>query len=99
MRIQPEVPLLKSAGLRADREGNGELRQACREFEGLLLEQMLAAMRRSVPESGLFGSSPAAEIYASLRDQDLAKELAGQGGIGLADALYRQLVRKDGSTP
>ncbi len=94
MRIHPELQPFKAAAGRADtQDRDAGLRRACRDFEGLLIEQMLAAMRRSVPESGLFGSSPAASIYESIRDQELARDLAGHGGLGLADALYRQLRR------
>ena len=100
MRIQPDIQQLKAAAGRADTQDRDDgLRQACRDFEGLLLEQMLAAMRRSVPESGLFGTSAAAGIYESIRDQELAEDLAGRGGLGLADALYQQLSRKDGQKP
>ncbi len=97
MRIDTLTPQFKPGPADADKQNDGRLLQACRDFEGLLLEQMLASMRRSVPKSGLFGDSPASEIYESMRDEQLARDLAARGGLGFADALYHQLSRPDKS--
>ncbi len=85
---------LKSAAGAADTTTEGRLKKACRDFESLMLQQMLSSMHKSIPDGGLFGESPGQEIYQSLRDEELAKTLADRGGLGLADALYRQMSRK-----
>lgn len=71
-------------------EKDGALREAAEQFEGLFIQQMLAAMRKTVPEDGLFSSSEEG-TFRSLADQQLAQDLARSGDFGIADALVRQL--------
>ncbi len=73
------------------------LRQACREFESLLVAQMLKQMRASVPKSDLFGSREKEEMFQSMLDDELAKGMSEQGAFKLGDVIYDQLARrKDG---
>jgi len=67
------------------------LKMACREFESLFVQQLLTAMRKTVPKSDLFGDRREEEMYVSLFDQELAVKLSQQKGLGLADLLYDQL--------
>ncbi|MFN2371917.1 MAG: rod-binding protein, partial [Candidatus Krumholzibacteriia bacterium] len=53
-----------------DREG---LERAAREFEGVFLNQLMQAMRRTVPENELFNSQGATKIYRQMHDQEIAK--------------------------
>jgi len=49
------------------------------------------AMREATPQGGLFDSEHT-RMFQSLHDQQLASDLATRGsGLGLADAIYRQL--------
>ena len=38
----------------ADSEDSKKLKEACRSFESILLNQMLSTMRKSIPKEGLF---------------------------------------------
>lgn len=71
----------------------GKLKEACQEFESLLLGQMLSQMRTSVEvmKSNLFGEGKDEEVFASFLDQERAKAWSQSGGIGLASILYQQL--------
>jgi len=95
-------PLKKTAGS-ADMKNKAALKKACQDFEAIILQQMLTAMRKSVPKSGLLDSGYAQDMYQSMYDENLAKEMASSRGIGLADALFRQLSspppRKDEAQP
>ena len=71
-------------------EQGAALREAAEQFEGLFIQQMLAAMRKTVPEDGLFGSSEEG-TFRALADQQLAQDLAKSGDFGIANALVRQL--------
>ena len=68
------------------------LRAAAEEFEGLFIQQMLSAMRDTVPKEGLFSSSEES-TFRSLADQQLAQDLARTGDFGIAEALVNQLGR------
>ncbi|MDA8163833.1 MAG: rod-binding protein [Desulfobacteraceae bacterium] len=71
-----------------------KLRKACADFEAIMLRQLLAAMRASVPQSGLLDGGDAAKMYQDMQDEQLASTLAHGKGVGFGEALYRQLSRK-----
>ena len=65
-----------------------KLREACEGFESLFLNMMLKEMRKTVPDND---SSYAMGIYQEMLDENIA-EVASKGkGIGIADAMYKQL--------
>lgn len=67
------------------------LRKACQDFESLLVHQMLKQMRQTVPKSGFLDGGSAEQIYHSMLDGELAKQISQQKGIGLAPMIYRQI--------
>ena len=68
-----------------------ELRKACEGFEAIFLNMMYRQMRATVPENPLFGESHALKIFQDMRDDELMKNVAAGGGIGIADMMYKQL--------
>ncbi len=81
------------AALRADaaRGESGSLEQVAEQFESLFLKTMLSSMRKASPGDPIFGDSQAHSTYREMFDQQLARDLAGKSGIGLAEVLVRQL--------
>lgn len=71
------------------------LRVAAKQFEALFLQMVLKSMREATPSDGLLDNDQT-KLYQSLLDQQLAQNLAGRSGTGLADALVRQLGRNQG---
>ncbi|MEW6426961.1 MAG: rod-binding protein [Thermodesulfobacteriota bacterium] len=94
--LQAVVPSLKNPAGNADRMKEDVLKKACRDFEALLIEQMIATMRSSVPKGGLMDGGFAEEMLQPMQDERMAKELAEHGGFGLADAMYRQITTRTG---
>lgn len=77
------------------------LDEVSRRFEGLFLDILIKAMRKSVIKSDLLGSE-AQNTYQQMFDQEISRELSGSGGIGLAQVIRDQLsvnntVRKGAS--
>lgn len=68
-----------------------ELKKACEGFEAMFLNMMYRQMRATVPEDTLFGESNAMKIFQDMRDDELMKNVAAGGGIGIADMMYKQL--------
>ena len=69
-----------------------DLDQAINLFQGMLFNEMMKAMRATVPESGLFGKGVGRDIFRGLLDQEYAQAMAQRtGGLGLSEALKRQL--------
>ena len=92
MQIQQNTSFpLKKIDQTADKTKEPELKKACKNFEAIILQQMLTAMRKSVPKDGLLESGYSQEMYQSMYDEGLAKEMSSGKGIGLADVLYHQL--------
>ena len=75
----------------ADKTNETKLRKACSDFEAIVLRQMLTSMRESIPKSGLLDGGYAEKMYQSMRDEELAKEMAGGKGTGLGELLFKQL--------
>jgi len=75
-----------------DRE-DAKLRKVCQDFESVLVAHMLSKMRETVPKTNLFGSGREEEIFRSLLDQEIAKEISRTGAMKLADLVYAQLSR------
>ena|SRR3990170_4227735 len=75
----------------AARDGQKELRRAVADFESLFINQMLKSMRETIGKSELFHGGKAEDIYTSMLDAELSKNMAHSGGIGLAEMLLKQL--------
>ena len=67
-------------------------RESCEGFESIFIQKMWEQMRATIPESGLLKGREE-KFWQSMYDQELAKTMAGAGGIGLADMMYEQLSR------
>ena len=84
------------AKTRADSEKeNRNLREACTEFESLFINYILKEMRETIPKTGLFSGGKAEEIYTSMMDVQLAKDIAHKGGFGLSKMLYNQFTKRE----
>lgn len=75
----------------ADKHENPQLRQACADFEAIILQKFLGMARQAGPQSDLWGGGHAEEMYQSLHDQEMAQHLAAGNGMGFGDLLYRQI--------
>lgn len=73
------------------------LKEKCRQFEAILIESMFKGMRATVPQSGLLEKGLAGEIFEEMRDAEIARHMAAGQGIGIAEALFRQLTKEEDS--
>jgi murein DD-endopeptidase MepM/ murein hydrolase activator NlpD len=72
-----------------------DVKSAAAELASLFVYQMLAAMRRTVPKSGLLDKGFAHDTYLSLFDQEIARHMARREDLGLTALLQRQLKGTD----
>jgi peptidoglycan hydrolase FlgJ len=70
--------------------------KAAQEFEAVFLSQMLQPMFDGVNTDGTFGGGFAEEIYRGLMLENIGREMAASGGIGLSDAVLAEMVRMQG---
>ncbi|MFH1567311.1 MAG: rod-binding protein [Gemmatimonadota bacterium] len=94
----PAVLASEGTGRPQTREGaRTALRTATSEFEAVFLNQMVAAMRRTVGEGGLVRKSNAEKIFEGMLDEEWSRKLAATSGHGsLGAILYEQLSRRMG---
>jgi len=69
--------------------------KACTDMEALFVFYLLKEMRATVPKDGYLSGGKGEEIYTSMLDSQLAKELAAERGIGLSPLLKESLTRKE----
>ena len=69
-----------------------DMEKVARDFESVFVNKLLESMRKAVPKSGLLDSS-ALDMYQSLMDQEMAKELGKQKGMGMGEMVYNDLSR------
>jgi flagellar protein FlgJ len=67
------------------------LRRACAQLEGVFLEQLMKALRETVPDGGLIDGGSGEQIFSSLLDGHLSNNAASRLERGIGAALYRQL--------
>ncbi|MBC3875006.1 flagellar assembly peptidoglycan hydrolase FlgJ [Undibacterium flavidum] len=83
-----------SKGLDALRQSSKDnspeaLKAAATQFEALFVSMMLKSMRQAGSQEGMFDNEQS-RMYTSMLDQQLSQKMASRG-IGLADAMVRQL--------
>ena len=61
-------------------------------MEALMLKMLYNDMWKTVPKDKLFGDDNAMDIYRDMYHEELTKQMAMDGGIGLADFIYKQLT-------
>ncbi len=77
-----------------DNRDEKELKEACKQFEGIMLNMMYKSMKATIIKSDLVEEDAGTELFQSMLDEELVDEASQTGTLGLADALYKQLSRQ-----
>jgi Rod binding domain-containing protein len=67
--------------------------KTAQDFEGFFLSQVFENMYAGVGTDSLFGGGNAETVYRSLLLQEYSKVAAKAGGVGIADAVQREILR------
>lgn len=71
-------------------------RKVADEFEAMFLAQMLAPLFEPLETDGITGGGSAERAFRPMLVDEYAKEMAKQGGIGLSDQIYGEILRMQG---
>jgi flagellar protein FlgJ len=71
-----------------------KVKEACRQFEAVLLRQILGEARKTVITSSEQKDSNEKDIYNDMIDNQMADNISRSGSFGLAKSLENQLVRQ-----
>jgi Rod binding domain-containing protein len=69
-----------------------KLEATSKDFEGMFLSQMLEIVWATVPTDGAMGGGTGESIFRSMMIQDIGRQMAQQGGIGLSSRVKEELL-------
>jgi len=93
-KIQSQPVSVVRQGVQIPRENHHpdkKLWETSLKFEAQFIQQMMAAMRKSVPKSDFLPHGFAQDVQASMMDQAVADASSKRGDLGIAEAIYRQM--------
>jgi len=99
---QLPIPLLTPTASGAADSKQSKTATAAKDFEALLIGEMLKSVREESDEGWLGGGSDSgSETAFGMAENQFAKAIAGSGGLGLAKTIQRAVEREsaDHRTP
>jgi peptidoglycan hydrolase FlgJ len=90
----PRMTALPNEGREKPKLDEEKLKKACKDFEAIFINKLIKNMRATVPKSALLDGGSQKEVYLSMFDEELSKNLAAKGGIGLGKILQRNLSQR-----
>ena len=88
------VPVPRSVDKSGAEKSAEQVKKVVREFEAILLRQVLAQARKPLLADGLGQQGMAASIYQDMVTDQLAESMSKAGGMGLSSTLERQLTQQ-----
>ena len=82
------------AAARVKNSPEARMRAQAQDFEAQFLNTMFQQMYKDVGGDGPFGNSKSVGPWRSFLTDEYAKSFAKSGGIGLADAVYKQMLAR-----
>ena len=88
MSLKPQDPA---------QQARAEAQDVANQFEAVFVKTLVGALRSTASvggeEGGMFGDGPGADTYAGWFDQNVADELAENGGLGVATSILADMER------
>jgi Rod binding domain-containing protein len=89
---QPQPLPLAGAGASPDGR-KAAAHKAAQDFEAFFASQMIESMSAGIKSNAMFGGGQGEQIYRSMLNQEYGKTLAKHGGLGIAPAVEREMLR------
>ncbi|MGE0652321.1 MAG: rod-binding protein [Alphaproteobacteria bacterium] len=77
----------------------GPAKSAAQDFESVFISALLAPVFESLSEDATFGGGSAEATWSGLLTDEYARAISSAGGIGVADAVYRELLGMQENQP
>ena len=68
-------------------------RKTAEEFEAVFLTQMLQPMFQGIKPEAPFGGGNSEAMWRSMQIEEYGKAITKAGGIGIADAVYKEIIK------
>jgi peptidoglycan hydrolase FlgJ len=76
-----------------------EAEKVAAEFEAMAIGELLQPMFEALETDGQFGGGAGERAFRPMLVSEYAKAIAAQGGIGIGDAVLKELLRIQGLDP
>ena len=70
-----------------------QIKKAAQDYEATFVSQMLGQMFEGISTDGPLGGCQGEQMFRSLMLDEYGKKIASQGGIGLSDAVTKELLK------
>lgn len=96
---EAETDSFKKALEKAQEVGDEKkLKEACAQFETMFVHMLMKNMRNTIVDGGFTEKSYAREMFEGMLDEELAKEVSKEQGIGISKLIYDQLSQNQKKT-
>jgi len=69
-----------------------DMEKVARDFESVFINKLFESMRKGIPKSDLLDSH-AMDMFQSMMDEEMAKEMSKRKGMGMGEMVYNDLSR------
>lgn len=83
----------QARGISREDRIRAEAKETAVSFEALFLSQMFEHMTSGLDVDPTFGGGPGEKAFRSLLDNEYATSIAKAGGIGVAEPIYREILK------
>lgn len=87
-----------TAASAAELAKRGQIHETAQRFEASFLTNMFSTMFASVPTDSEFGGGVGEDMWKSFLAEAVAKTAAKRGGIGVSQAVEREMLKLQGLT-
>lgn len=91
-----DIKPLASLGSSLQTRQREAAKKAAEDFESVFIAQMMEPMFQGLKTDGMFGGGNGEAVFRSLMIQEVGKEIAKGGGVGISDGVYREMLRMQG---
>jgi Rod binding domain-containing protein len=83
-----------AASLAGAAKGSPErARAVAQQFESVFIGELFEQMSMGLKTDGPFGGGPSEGVYRSFLNNAIAEQVTKSGGIGIADAVYKEILK------
>lgn len=93
LHMQTTLANAKKTPLVGKNVSQDQARRVAQDFEAFTLSQFLQPMFENIEAAEPFGGGNAEKMWRSLQLDEYGKAIARSGGIGLADAVYKEILK------
>jgi len=93
--IPPRTDLgLAEALTKVSPQAQAKAKATAQDFEAMFLNSMFSQMTSGLKGEGPYGDTPGTGVWRSMLTEQYSKSFAKAGGIGIADDVYRTLIKR-----